>query len=565
MLSSGPTGVMSEFLYHCPCPACGSSDAGAIYDDGHFHCHKCDAHSFSEDPPPTITKMSKPTQVLGEAERLTKRKLSQDTCRLYKIFVHEDTLRCHYFDDKKQLVGTKVRSQGKKFSVEGGPLCLFGMNLFGKGKRVVITEGELDAASCYEAMPKWPMVSIPNGAQNAKKAVKQHLDYLQGFEEIVLFFDGDQAGQEAALECAQVLPGGRVKIASLGAYKDASEALQAGDAEAIRQAIWNAAPYRPDGIVAGNSEFLKELVLTPQAPYAHKYPWKGLQEKLSGVRYGELITITAGTGTGKSSFCRQLAASLMNDGETVGYLALEESNRRTALGLMSVGAGQALHLEGGPGPEHLEAIWRMTLADWKFFLFDGFGSYDPQLIYNRIEYLACGMDCKVIFLDHLSILLSGLDGDERRSIDQTMTQLRSLVEKTGITMFLVSHLKRSSSDKDSHEEGGRVTLGHLRGSQAIAQLSDAVIALERDQQDTEDVTTVRILKDRYNGQTGVACHLRYSPNTCRFDEDSFDAGAAFGEAPARLEADRTVPPVVEDWVSLPHGFTFDQFTPVEAY
>jgi twinkle protein len=562
MLSPGPTGAMSEFLYHCPCPSCGSSDAGAIYTDGHFHCHKCGAHEFDPDvQPTTITKMSKPAQILGEPERLTKRKLSQETCKLYKILVHEDTLRCHYFDDKKQFVGVKVRQSGKQFSVEGGPLCLFGMNLFGKGKRVVITEGELDAASCYEAMPKWPMVSIPNGAPNAKKAIKQHLDYLQGFDEIVLFFDGDQAGQEAALECAQVLPGGKVKIASLGAYKDASEALQAGDAEAIRQAIWNASPYRPDGIVAGNSEFLKGLVLTPQAPCVHKYPFTGLQEKLGGVRYGELITITAGTGIGKSSFCRQLAAHMMDSGETVGYLALEESNRRTALGLMSVAAGKALHLEGGPATEELEEIWKVTLADWKLFLFDGFGSYDPQLIYNRIEYLACGMDCKVIFLDHLSILLSGLDGDERRSIDQTMTQLRSLVEKTGITMFLVSHLKRSSSDKDSHEEGGRVTLGHLRGSQAIAQLSDAVIALERDQQG-EDVTTVRVLKDRYNGQTGVACHLLYSSTTCRFDdcfdEDNFDTGAAFGEAPAAQRFASAAE-------SLMAGFTFDQFTPVEAY
>ena len=72
--------------------------------------------------------------------------------------------------------------------------------------------------------------------------------------------------------------------------------------------------------------------------------------------------------------------------------------------------------------------------------FDGFGSYDPDVIYNRIEYLAVGLDTKIIFLDHLSILLSGLDGDERKTIDKTMTRLRSLVERTGIALFLVSHL-----------------------------------------------------------------------------------------------------------------------------
>ena len=122
-----------------------------------------------------------------------------------------------------------------------------------------------------------------------------------------------------------------------------------------------------------------------------------------------------------------------------------------------------------------------TMATWNLYLYDGFGSYDPDVIYNRIEYLASGLDCRIIFLDHLSILLSGLEGEERRMIDQTMTKLRSLVERTGIALFLVSHLRRTQSDHN-HEEGARVTIGQLRGSASIAQLSDGVIALERDQQ-----------------------------------------------------------------------------------
>ena len=159
------------------------------------------------------------------------------------------------------------------------------------------------------------------------------------------------------------------------------------------------------------------------------------------------------------------------------------------------------------------------MANWNLHLYDGFGSYDPDVIYNRIEYLASGLDTKIIFLDHLSILLSGLDGDERRMIDTTMTKLRSLVERTGIAMFLVSHLRRTSSDVN-HEEGARVTLGQLRGSASIAQLSDACIALERDQQSGAErgTTTVRVLKNRYSGETGVACELMYDLSTCKFNE-----------------------------------------------
>jgi twinkle protein len=154
-------------------------------------------------------------------------------------------------------------------------------------------------------------------------------------------------------------------------------------------------------------------------------------------------------------------------------------------------------------------------------MFDGFGSFDPSVVYNRIEYLASGLECRIIFLDHLSILLSGLDGDERRMIDQTMTKLRSLVERTGITLFLVSHLRRTSNDRKSHEEGGRVSLSQLRGSHSISQISDAVVGLERDQQSSEggSDTTLRVLKNRYSGETGIACKLTYDLSNCRFSEN----------------------------------------------
>jgi twinkle protein len=186
---------------------------------------------------------------------------------------------------------------------------------------------------------------------------------------------------------------------------------------------------------------------------------------------------------------------------------------------MSAAVGKALHI-GEQDEDELKTYFDSTLANWNVFLFDGFGSFDPDVIYNRIEYLASGLECRIIFLDHLSILLSGLDGDERRMIDSTMTRLRSLVERTGITLFLVSHLRRSNSDNHSHEEGGRVSLGQLRGSHSISQISDTVIALERDQQseDSNNTTTVRVLKNRYSGEVGVATRLTYDLSTCQFYE-----------------------------------------------
>ena len=437
----------------------------------------------------------------------------------------------HYFTSDGKLVGAKKKTKDKDFTYEGEtPGTFFGQHLFpSHGKRVVITEGELDAASCQEAMPGWQHVSLPNGAAAAKRSIQKQIEWLQGYEEIVLFFDNDESGCQASADAASVLPPGKVKIARLHQYKDASDALQANDSDAIRRAIWDAKPYRPDGIIDGKS--LLELVTTPNPPNDYDYPFQGLQSKLHGIRHGELISITAGSGQGKSTLCRQLVAHLLDQGERVGVLALEESNRRTALGLMSVACGKPFHL-GEYDRSTLSEAYQETLAKWNLFLFDGFGSFDPDIIYNRIEYLATGLDCRVIFLDHLSILLSGLDGDERRMIDTTMTRLRSLVERTGIALFLVSHLRRSTGDK-SHEEGGRVTLGQLRGSAAIAQLSDGCIALERDQQSDTDgnLTTLRVLKNRYSGECGIASQLKYDKTTCKFIETNesqeFDATTDF--------------------------------------
>jgi twinkle protein len=472
-------------------------------------------------------------EVKGEAVRLAKRNLRAETCRKYKCFKDGELLRFYYQDRSGSVVGAKVKTLDKEFTWEGSnkDKLLYGQWLWsngGKGsdrfeKKVIITEGELDAMSVHEVFPNWPVVSLPNGARSARKSIQNQLEWLQEFEAVLLFFDNDEDGRNATEEAAAVLPTGKVKIVKIDPkYKDASDALQGSDSKAISSAIWNAEAWTPGGIVSGKD--LLTLVTTPNPPCEYEYPWIGLNTKTHGIRYGELVTFTAGSGIGKSSICRELATHLLNSGANVGYLALEESNRRTAQGLMSVHEGKPFHI-GEHSAEDLKKAYDNTLAKWNLFLFDGFGSYDPELIYKKIEYMALGLDTKIIFLDHLSILLSGLDGDERRMIDVTMTKLRSLVERTGITLFLVSHLKRTAGDQN-HEEGARVTLGQLRGSAAIAQLSDTVIALERNQQDERGSgTTVRVLKNRLTGEVGPACILNYNLQTCRYREE--DAGQLF--------------------------------------
>tara|TARA_B100000900_G_C20255985_1_gene583966 strand:- start:278 stop:679 length:402 start_codon:yes stop_codon:yes gene_type:complete len=119
------------------------------------------------------------------------------------------------------------------------------------------------------------------------------------------------------------------------------------------------------------------------------------------------------------------------------------------------------------------------------------------------------------------LVVATSEGDERRAIDTIMARLRSIVEETGVGMILVSHLRRIDGNK-GHENGIEVSLSHLRGSQSIAQLSDCVIALERNQQaDNEEesnTTRIRVLKSRYTGDVGYATSLLYDRETGRLNE-----------------------------------------------
>jgi twinkle protein len=259
------------------------------------------------------------------------------------------------------------------------------------------------------------------------------------------------------------------------------------------------------------------------------YPWEGLNKKLHGLRRGELVTLTGGTGLGKSSVTRELEHWLItNTKDNVGIIALEEDWRRTVDGILSIEANARLYIDqvrDQHSEEELNAIFDRVYAGKnkdRVWIHSHFGITDIDEIFSKLRFLIIGCSCKWVVVDHLHMLVSAMsDGDERRAIDNIMTRLRSIVEETGAGLILVSHLRRVDGNR-GHENGISVSLSHLRGSQSIAQLSDCVIALERDQQSEDEqeanTTHIRVLKSRYTGDVGMATHLLYNRDTGRLAE-----------------------------------------------
>lgn len=462
------------------------------------------------------------------AERLTQRLLNKDTCEKYKYFVGEYKgkpcqVAC-YYDSTGAICGQKVRFPDKSFIILGKVTsCLYGSQLWSKGKKIIITEGEIDCLTVSQLQGnQWPTVSIPNGAQAAKKAIEANLEYLSNFEEVILMFDMDDAGRKASKECAQILPLGKAFIASLPC-KDPNECLKNGKGKEVLSAIWNAKPYRPDGIVAGIDLYDSCVNNVDDLSDTVPYPWEALNKYTRGIRHGELYVITSGSGMGKSTLVRELEYYCgVVRGELCGVVALEESTRKTGLELMSIHLSKRILLDPeGVTQEQRKEAFESTLGTGNFFLYDHFGSLDSSNLINKLRYMIVALGCKRIFLDHISIVVSGMDtdkdGGERKAIDKLMTNLRSLVEETGATMFVVSHLKRP--EKKGHEEGAQVSLSQLRGSGAIAQLADMVIGLERNQQgESPNILTIRVLKNRFSGETGVSGYLEYDTESGRLKQ-----------------------------------------------
>lgn len=537
----------STLLFKGPCDECGSSDACAAYSDGHTYCFSCEVHtpapeSASSVPMTSRKKVEKDLLSIGEFRALGKRKITEETCRKFGYTISEDwkgnTVQIANFRRDGQIIAQKVRYPNKDFLHLGEQKPgLWGEHLWKPGgKMLVITEGEIDALTVSQLQGnKWPVVSLPNGVSkrpeegkpkrrnSAVTAIQHSLDFVTSFEKVILMFDGDDPGQYSAREVARILKPGQAYIAVIDGYKDASDAHQDGQGRKVLDAMWNAKPYRPDGIVSAAD--LWDRVSTPKENNAVPYPWAELNRKTHGNRRGELVVWTAGSGVGKSAVVREVFYDLLvNQNKRVGMIMLEENIERTALGMMGLYLNHPLHVDRGSfSQEQLHEAFTATAGSNRLWLYDHFGSTSAGNLLDRVRYLATACECDYIVLDHISIAVSDAsandtDLDERRLIDMLMTKLRSLVEETGVGLHVISHLRRPQGK--GHEEGAATSLSQLRGSHAIAQLSDIVIGLERDQQSEEDAneTTVRILKNRFSGETGQACTLIYNHHTGRLSD-----------------------------------------------
>lgn len=530
----------SEFLYKTQCPDCGSEDNLCVYDDGHGYCHtsgcgrKATVEGFEGEKQTNSISSSKgilQTLELSFIE-LNSRKIREETCRKLGYGVHTKPNGtklqvAQYFDQDGKLAFYKYRGRHKNFfgeQVEGSVTKLVDCKLYLQqfwaerfNKRVIITSGELDAISGAEALKfKVPFVSITSGDNSAVKNIKANYRWLDRFDEIILWFDNDESGQQSIPEVAALFEVGKVKTVTIPGVKDISDLKQAGKPGDISTAIYGAVTYAPSGIV--NAADLAKDMLRPPVVQIADYPYPEINTMLRGMNEHEIVYHVSGTGVGKTTLISEIQYSLWKQGIKFGVMRFEDDRVKAMTDLMSIHINKRIHLEKDFPLDEKTTLHTQIFGDRKVELFDPeTAEWGFESLLGYLRYMHKALECRVVFIDPLSFIVAQLPGtaNERVALDKVSMELAQITKRMPLNLQITHHLTRPSGDL-SHEEGAIISLKHIRGSGGLAMFANALIGWERDQQgERPDLTRARVLKNRMVGPTGVADILKFNGETGR--------------------------------------------------
>ncbi len=546
--------IESEVKLNVPCPRCrergGDRTGDHMYHQdkrpGTYKCRKCGF--FSRGVPDSMQQSNQFQQSGGYKEKTTlsalnmlssgaipERRIRASIAEAFgvKLTASEtyglDVPEKHhypYFDRKGKLVAYKTRVvDDKTFFWTGNrkSIGLFGQGLCTGDKRLVVVEGEEDCLAAYQMLDDYLqsryqgrgykpcVVSLPDGASIS--GVPDNIDFFDRFEEIILCLDNDGPGQEAAQKIAFELSRPNIKIAKLE-EKDASDMLINGKQSSFISAIFRAEPWSPPGF---GSVTLEEINVAYDEGCVLPFP--GLHNKIHGLRVGEVTVVTAAPGAGKSTFVREIGISLMQDGYKTAHIFLEETKRDTAktyIAMLEKESPGRFKIKPSIISDEAKEKWIQFLNERGTF-HDSFGSMEVDQLMRKLRYCVKVEKCQFIILDHISIIISGQDGNtnERKEIDLAMTRIASFAVEHGVGVVIVSHL--SKNKEKSWGEGAVPSLEDLRGSMALGQLAFNVIALARNVTDdvTPNIATLWVLKNRAFGLTGRCDTLNYDHSTGR--------------------------------------------------
>ena len=567
---------MGVFIKHSSCNSCGSSDGRAVYEDSSTWCFVCETGTISEElkeeyknkknnrrnkkvrteresmeetsksTKPAITdeknkEIKENTSISGKGYRGLKDEYSKLFGVRYGYDEKTGEVNEQYYPatQEGQLTGYKVREIPKNFRSIGrtGADCeLFGQFKFNRGgKYVLIVEGELDMLSAYQMLAEYnkqrgsdyetATVSPTTGA-NSQKQIAAQYKFFDTFDNIVLCYDQDKAGKEAAEKVIPYLPKGKVKVMQMR-YKDPNEYLTQGKQKEFIQDFYNAKTYTPAGVV-GSSELYEKLLESTQVK---KIPLpqflSKLDDMLNSVDLGTIGIIAAGSGAAKTTVANELIYFwLFNSPYKIGVVSLELTCGQYAQAMLSRHIENKIANIKDPG-EKLKFLERETVktkADELFKTLEGQDRFmviderdgSIEVLQDKIEEMVISCGVKVIILDPVSDLFDSAPLEEQAGF---MKWQKSMVKNYNVTFINIAHIRKGSNNKESASTGAFVPEEAIIGASQQVKSASWVVMLARDKYNEDETirntTKIVLSKNRSNGVTGDAGSIYYCNKTHR--------------------------------------------------
>ena len=490
-----------------PCPCGKSTDAYCLNEDNSGKCFRGDCTEGPLGNGFFPNKEFDSDKVFEEGdgvrlEYLPYRNISAKTYEFYKV-------QTKVINDIPQEVGfvfpngaVQVRSllypkSDKRHFRTVGPMgasgC-FGTDKFDPGSResIIITEGAYDALAAYDILRnKFASISVKS-VSSCLTEIERDWEYINSFDKIYLCLDNDEVGQAKVSQIAAMFDFNKVYHVKLTKWKDANEYLLNNDAFDFKSVVENSRRFSPKSIISGFGE-IKEALKLKQAEAVADYPFENLQVALKGLHKGEFICIKGKQGIGKTEICRAIADTTLRNRDTkIATIFLEESMDTTIKGVATYQLKQpAMDEEAGLSDEDILNAYMAAVDgdDSRLYIHSHFSGDSETEIVDNLRFLVTVAGVDLVFLDNLTMLVSGREGeDERMRIDRIIRRLRGLVNELKFCLVLIAH---TNDD------------GTTRGSRLPDILCNTVISMKREIPSTTLNFTVEKLRTQ-GGKAGPA-------------------------------------------------------------
>lgn len=476
----------------------------------------------------------KPTTTQAESY-LALRKISKATMDKFNISCDNKGNIVFPFYENEEVTFVKFRpackvekGSRKSWREEGTKPILFGMQHCTPDKPLVITEGEIDALSVYEAGVE-NVVSVPSGSEDFTW-VEYCWDWINQFNQIIIFGDSDNAGKEMTKKLIQKLGSFRCSVVEIE-YKDANELLYRNGKEAIVNAVKNAKEIPVYGLV----DLADISPLDIKNMQTISTGIRALDQSIGGFRLGELSVWTGKRGEGKSTLMSQLMIEVIENDNKVccysGELKAQDFQYWTHLQMAGKGNVETyFDSMSEKNRYYVKPEIKKTIMDWhrgKFFLYDNTvtaSKAKETTILKIFEYAVKKYDCKVFLVDNLMTAKYDHDSEKDFYLKQ-INFVRDLIDfasSYNVHVHLVAHPKKTKGDLDNDDISGRAE---------ITNLAHNVFSVQRVEKNDKEApncdVVVNILKNRWEGARKKVGML-YCPVSRRLYMESVGAYRKYG-------------------------------------